>query len=738
MPGPVQPWDKREDPRESTVDLPRVDLAGLADYFRGAAPPPADASAADDDLTDGASQPEEPARSVTETRGASTAASLLQRLEALDLGRGPASPQPSPASPQPGPADSGPAVPAPAGDPGAATVASRAAGPRPPAGPADAEAAGAESAGDRDRLAGERIGHAADRGSSSAAPAADPAPAASAASSAAPAFGAPAAPPVVSPAPHCRGPAPQTVTSPVAPTAASPVAVGAAVTAAAKPAATPPAAAGRVAQRPVSPRPAERPSRGSLADLRSRLSRLPDGHPSSPFDDAGRTRPLPTRLKQLELGLPAPEREADLRAAEQPSAPGSGRPRSPANARDSLRDASDLRSPSAAHPESTGGNGHNGDRSRHVQWGDPYADAPRDRDGSDDTSAADRLLGPADRRSDGNGSSGGNGSTRPPGRPDSAELALGPWTGDRERDGSGRNGSHAPESNGHSRLEPGRLEPGRLEPRWADFTARSARGDTDRRPYPEPQLPDLKPLPADRSGSGSWQDRDRHGVTPDTGADSTDPGAAGTGDLRQLVERTLSTCRAAEGQNMFGGYTSSGLTPTIQRIAAQLPAGGLAADSDADTLKPSDRLGAKLSRLIARYPSRAPEDLAAAIGDVIRYAFAFEPADYVEGTLFVHRKLTAQGFELEVRRNRWESPEHKGVFTRWRDPAHGVRFEVQFHTAASWAVAKRTHEAYVQITDPATRPADRARLRARQVAAATSAQAPPGWRDIADFRLDAT
>lgn len=386
MPGPVQPWDKREDPRESTVDLPRVDLAGLADYFRGAAPPPADASAADDDLTDGASQPEEPARSVTETRGASTAASLLQRLEALDLGRGPASPQPSPASPQPGPADSGPAVPAPAGDPGAATVASRAAGPRPPAGPADAEAAGAESAGDRDRLAGERIGHAADRGSSSAAPAADPAPAASAASSAAPAFGAPAAPPVVSPAP-------QTVASPVAPTAASPVAVGAAVTAAAKPAATPPAAAGRVAQRPVSPRPAERPSRGSLADLRSRLSRLPDGHPSSPFDDAGRTRPLPTRLKQLELGLPAPEREADLRAAEQPSAPGSGRPRSPANARDSLRDASDLRSPSAAHPESTGGNGHNGDRSRHVQWGDPYADAPRDRDGSDDTSAADRLLG---------------------------------------------------------------------------------------------------------------------------------------------------------------------------------------------------------------------------------------------------------------------------------------------------------------------------------------------------------
>jgi hypothetical protein len=226
-------------------------------------------------------------------------------------------------------------------------------------------------------------------------------------------------------------------------------------------------------------------------------------------------------------------------------------------------------------------------------------------------------------------------------------------------------------------------------------------------------------------------------VTPDSGAGGPADSAAETGGLRPLVEHALSACRAAEGQNMFGGYTSSGLTPTIQRIAAQLPTGGLAAGSEADTLKPAGRLAAKLSRLIARYPSRAPEDLAATIGDVIRYAFAFDAADYIEGTLFVHRKLTAQGFELEVRRNRWESPEHKGIFTRWRDPAHDVRFEVQFHTAASWAVAKRTHEAYVQITDPATHPADRARLRARQVAAAASAQAPPGWRDIADFRLDA-
>ena len=44
-------------------------------------------------------------------------------------------------------------------------------------------------------------------------------------------------------------------------------------------------------------------------ELRTRLTRLPDGHPSALFDDGGTARPLPTRLRQLELGLPAPGRD---------------------------------------------------------------------------------------------------------------------------------------------------------------------------------------------------------------------------------------------------------------------------------------------------------------------------------------------------------------------------------------------------------------------------------------------
>jgi hypothetical protein len=208
-------------------------------------------------------------------------------------------------------------------------------------------------------------------------------------------------------------------------------------------------------------------------------------------------------------------------------------------------------------------------------------------------------------------------------------------------------------------------------------------------------------------------------------------------DLEELVERTLATSRTAEGRNVFGGYGSSGLTPVVQRIATNLPAGGLAPDSEANSLKSADRLTAKLARLVPRNPGRTAEELAAIVGDVVRYAFAFEAADYVEGTWLVHRRLKSQGFELELRRNRWESPEYKGIFTQWRDPAHHIAFEVQFHTTTSWAVVQQTHEAYVKITDPATPSAERAMLRSRQVAAAAVAKAPPNCAEFGDFRLEA-
>jgi hypothetical protein len=171
----------------------------------------------------------------------------------------------------------------------------------------------------------------------------------------------------------------------------------------------------------------------------------------------------------------------------------------------------------------------------------------------------------------------------------------------------------------------------------------------------------------------------------------------------------------------------------ILRLAGQLEHGGLAPGSEADTLKSAERLSAKLARLAARHPDRTADELAAGISDVVRYAFTFDAEHYAEGTWLMHRKLKAHGFELEARRNRWDSPEYKGIWTRWRDPVHDLGFEVQFHTFASWDVIQRTHKAFVAITDPATPSAERSRLRKKQVAAAAAAKAPPDWAEITDF-----
>jgi hypothetical protein len=671
MPGSTQPWDQSEDPRESTVDLPRIDLAGLADYFRGAAPPPRPAVAAQ----------------------------------------------------------------LPSGEPAP-----------------DAPSAEAELDGD-------------------------------------------------------EPPAPSVHTAEAAAAIRDPAAAGALQ---ARQPAEPVQAIG-----PQIIAPAARPSAGSLGDLRSRLARLPAGHPSSPYEDGGHARPSPTRLRQLELGLPAPGREpgdgaasgadagdgghsastlaavaadlglspnlgpAELAPAE--LAPGELAPADFGRPEPDSESADAEQPPRAAAGRSA--NSHNAtdrppESHRDPQWQDPYAAGP-DENGhtpreSERVSATGPVFGPWSGQSSEparrarNGSRNGNGNgqaeaSREPPRPESGPL--GPldrdwrepdsqdrdWPDSRRQDqgrpGRGRGDVSLPLRPERERLDPlperERLDP---LPERERPDVRPERERSDLRPErerhhprtdrerPDPRPPHRAPPGPDRPGrvlpDGPHHETVQYGtIRPPVSRPDSD-------GLAELVEHTLTRCRAAEGRTAHGSYGSSGLTPAMHRLAAQLPTGGLAPGSEADSLKPADRFAAKLSRLIARQPARSPADLAASIGDAVRYAFAFEAADYTEGTWLVHRKLKTQGFELEARRNRWQSPEHKGIFTRWRDPAHGIAFEVQFHTMASWAVAKRTHDAYVRITDPDTPPAERAQLRAGQVAATASAKPPPGCMEIADFRSE--
>jgi hypothetical protein len=377
----------------------------------------------------------------------------------------------------------------------------------------------------------------------------------------------------------------------------------------------------------------QRPPRGSLDDLRRRLLLLPDGHPSSHFEDGGARKPPPPRVRHFELPLTEDEREAEQPAPARPAS---------ANGSQRTRDASQAAGPTA-----------------------------------------EPAAGP------------------------SAVTAVAP--AERPAHGSRRGPSQHPDSITTSE---------HVQPGGADAERGSSNGSAE---------------------SALTLAGTMHTAVTSRPAEHDDQRAAGIGltpQQERVANQIWAECRTAEGRRQSGGYGQSGLTPAIMRVAGQLSHGGLAPESEHQALKSPERFKQKLARLIARHPDTPVDQLAAAICDTIRYAFVFEPEHYTDGTWQVHRRLSASGFELEARRNRWESPESKGIRTRWRDPAHDVVFEVQFHTLASWDVQQQTRETYQRITDPAVLPAERATLRASQVAAAAAAKPPPGWTEIADFRAD--
>ena len=444
---------------------------------------------------------------------------------------------------------------------------------------------------------------------------------------------------------------------------------------------------------------------------------------------------MPIRLKQLELGLPAPEREHAAPEREHPAAErehAAPEREHAAAERARLEPAtpeSDLRRGNRATLAATeSSDAHNGSASIQPDGGDitPSRPGSADEDGSIAKPGPRLSTGtglPPDERVSPEPALNGNGRSHPAGRarPDWQDPYATPLAGNGHSDHDG--------PGGRSDLALGPWRAGNASAATVNGGSRSPDMSAGLAARPEvaprPGIPSQPETRAPSATTGQHQAAaERSTIRPND-------------EIGRLTERVLTACRTAEGQSLFGGYGSSGLTPAIRRIAAQLPHGGLAPGSEANSLKSAERFAAKLARLVARNPGRPAEDLAWTIYDAIRYAFAFEPPDYTDATWLVHRILKTQGFELEARRNRWESPEYKGIWTRWRDPAHGLAFEIQFHTPASWAVVQRTHEGYVRITDPAIPPGERARLRARQVSAAVEAKPPPRCVEIADFRSEA-
>jgi hypothetical protein len=516
----------------------------------------------------------------------------------------------------------------------------------------------------------------------------------------------------------------------------------------------------------------EQPERGSIADLRRRMERLPPGHPSSPYNDDMTPKPPVARLKNLELPLHGSEQNsngasASAGTAHEPAEDGLADTRT-ASASSTRASAANTARPVSAStvsastprpaPESTtatasasnGASGRNRlastlgtdeqllTRDRLITADEPHetAEEPESAAGEPDGNGLDA------NGLDANGldANGLDGSAEGP-RDISGWLSTPTWadhhlgTEDSETGLTSQDGTASWNTPGWDDA-----------PSWDDAPGLDSATDLD-------SAPDLNGA-SSNGASHDWSE-------PEPGADTLthatiepNPGRAAdepltgpdgswewngrylTPDESRIADEALGRCRIAEGRNVFGGYGHSGLTPAMRRIEAQLEHGQLLAETESSALKPADSFKQKLADLIMRHPDKSAEELALEVHDGIRYAFIFDSEHYADGTLQAHSRFKGNGFDLEVRRNCWQSREYKGINSRWRDPAHDLVFEVQFHTAASWDVSQRGHSLYEAITDPATPPEERARLRSIYAEMSAAVPVPRGCATIPAYRKE--
>jgi hypothetical protein len=294
---------------------------------------------------------------------------------------------------------------------------------------------------------------------------------------------------------------------------------------------------------------------------------------------------------------------------------------------------------------------------------------------------------------------------------------------------------HAADDPHEVRVRPDDLQ-ARLERLPVNHPSSPYRDDGSRKPPPpdlseyELPLPDDPDSPADpdlpaadqaqTNPDGSWDWKGSH-LTP---------------EQNRAADRGLARCREAEGRDAEGNYGDHGLTPEMRRIEAQLDHGTLVANTEEFALKDPDRYKEKLAERIVLQPDESVDDLASRIHDGVRYTFEYDDEHYTEGVFETESHLEHHGFDLIVRRPRWDGEEYKGINSQWRDPDSGLTFEIQFHTHASWEAKQKTHIAYEKLSDPRTPPEEREDLSRFQRHVAASVPIPPGALDIPHYRKE--
>ncbi len=84
-------------------------------------------------------------------------------------------------------------------------------------------------------------------------------------------------------------------------------------------------------------------------------------------------------------------------------------------------------------------------------------------------------------------------------------------------------------------------------------------------------------------------------------------------------------------------------------------------------------------------------------------------------------------------KNSWSGEEYKGINSQWLEPDTGQRFEVQFHTRASFEAKQLTHNAYERLRTKRADKFEELVLEAFQAKVSAQVPVPPGAVDIPDY-----
>ena len=296
---------------------------------------------------------------------------------------------------------------------------------------------------------------------------------------------------------------------------------------------------------------------------------------------------------------------------------------------------------------------------------------------------------------------------------------------------------HAADNPHDSQVRPDDLQT-RLERLPLNHPSSPYRDDGSRKP-PPPDLTKYElPLP-DESDSHSDPDLpadDEARTYPDG---SWEWKEAKLSPERSLIaDQVIGRCHDTEGRDVNGNYGDRGLTPDMRRVEAQLEHGHLVEDTEKFALKDPDRFKEKFAKLIDADPDIDPAELVSRIRDGVRYTFIYEDTHYSSGVTDVCGAVAAAGYELYECKNAWvdEAKVYQGVNSTWREPGHGILFEVQVHTPASWHAKQESHPLYEVIESLSSTKEQRAEAARRQIEIFAVVPIPPDVADIPSYRKE--